>query len=69
MTPGFLGQELDAVFTDIFPDAVKIGMVSSARLIAVIAEKLKAYRAQHIVLTALCADGKIVYGGNRCQRR
>lgn len=27
VTPGFLGQELDAVFTDIFPDAVKIGMV------------------------------------------
>lgn len=50
VTPGFLGQELDAVFTDIFPDAVKIGMVSSARLIAVIAEKLKAYRARHIVL-------------------
>lgn len=49
VTPGFLGQELDAVFTDIFPDAVKIGMVSSARLIAVIAEKLKAYRARHIV--------------------
>jgi hydroxymethylpyrimidine/phosphomethylpyrimidine kinase len=50
VTPDFLGQELDAVFTDIFPDAVKIGMVSSAGLIAVIAEKLKAYRARHIVL-------------------
>ena len=31
-TPEFLAQQLDAVFTDIFPDAVKIGMVSSAPL-------------------------------------
>ena len=28
VTPEFLGQELDSIFTDIFPDAVKIGMVS-----------------------------------------
>ena len=35
-TPYFLGEQLDAVFTDIFPDAVKIGMVSSAELITVI---------------------------------
>ncbi|MDD6146912.1 MAG: bifunctional hydroxymethylpyrimidine kinase/phosphomethylpyrimidine kinase, partial [Oscillospiraceae bacterium] len=34
-TPEFLGQQLDAVFEDIFPDAVKIGMVSSERLIRV----------------------------------
>ena len=33
-TPHFLAEQLDAVFTDIFPDAVKIGMVSSAALIA-----------------------------------
>ena len=49
-TPEFLGQQLDAVFTDIFPDAVKIGMVSSAPLIHVIAEKLRAYGAKHIVV-------------------
>ena len=39
-TPEFLAQEIDAIFTDIYPDAVKIGMVSSAELIGVIAEKL-----------------------------
>ena len=39
-TPEFLGQELDCIFTDIFPDAVKIGMVSEKALICVIAEKL-----------------------------
>ena len=49
-TPRFLSEQLDAVFTDIFPDAVKIGMVSSAELIAVIAEKLKAYKAENIVV-------------------
>ncbi len=48
--PEFLGDQLDAIFTDIFPDAVKIGMVSSKELIRVIAEKLKQYGAKQIVL-------------------
>ena len=50
VTPEFLAMQLDAVFTDIVPDAVKIGMVSSAALIRVIAERLRFYKAQHIVL-------------------
>ena len=49
-TPAFLSAQLDAVFTDIFPDAVKIGMVSSAELISVIAQKLRQYGAHHIVV-------------------
>ena len=49
-TPLFLEEQLDAVFTDIFPDAVKIGMVSSAELIAAIARKLKQYGAKRIVV-------------------
>ena len=49
-TPHFLEEQLDAVFTDIFPDAVKIGMVSSAALIAVIADKLRRYGAKRIVV-------------------
>ena len=49
-TPAFLSAQLDAVFTDIFPDAVKIGMVSSAELISVIAQKLRQYGARHIVV-------------------
>ncbi len=49
-TPEFLADQLDMVFTDIFPDAVKIGMVSSAALIDVIAEKLTGYGARHIVV-------------------
>ncbi|MBQ9331143.1 MAG: bifunctional hydroxymethylpyrimidine kinase/phosphomethylpyrimidine kinase [Oscillibacter sp.] len=49
-TPAFLSAELDAVFTDIFPDAVKIGMVSSGALISVIAQKLRQYGARNIVV-------------------
>ena len=50
VTPDFLSQQLDAVFTDIFPDAVKTGMVSSAGLIEVIADKLDEYGADNIVV-------------------
>ena len=49
-TPNNLAAQLDAVFTDIFPDAVKIGMVSSAELIGVIADKLRRYHACHVVV-------------------
>ena len=50
VTGDFLGAELDAVFTDIFPDAVKIGMVSEKELIKVIADRLKKYDAKNIVV-------------------
>lgn len=50
VTPEFLSQELDAVFTDIYPDAVKIGMVSSTALIHTIAQKLLEYKAKNIVV-------------------
>ena len=49
-TPEFLAEELDCVFTDIFPDAVKTGMVSSIPLIQVIAAKLKEYGAKNLVV-------------------
>ncbi len=49
-TPEFLSDQLDAIFEDIFPDAVKIGMVSSARLIEIIADKLTRYGAKNIVV-------------------
>ncbi len=50
VTPEFLAQQLDSIFTDIRPDAVKIGMVSSSALIETIAEKLKEYKAENIVV-------------------
>ena len=49
-TPAFLQEQIDAVFEDIFPDAVKIGMVSSAALIEVIARRLRHYGAKNIVV-------------------
>ena len=48
--PEFLKEQLDAVFEDIFPDAVKIGMVSSAKLCSVIADSLAHYGAKNIVV-------------------
>ena len=50
VTPEFLGEQLDNIFTDIYPDAVKIGMVSSSGLITKIADKLKEYDAKNIVV-------------------
>ncbi len=49
-TPEFLEEQLDAVFEDIVPDAVKIGMVPSAAQMRVIAQRLSFYRAKNIVL-------------------
>ena len=49
-TPDFLRQQLDAVFEDIRPDAVKIGMVSSSELIRVIADRLRYYEAGNVVV-------------------
>lgn len=49
-TPEFLKQQIDAVFEDIYPDAVKIGMVSSSELIRVIADRLRYYNAKNVVV-------------------
>lgn len=53
--PVFLRQQIDAVFEDIFPDAVKIGMVSSSELIRVIADRLKYYKAKNVVVDPVMA--------------
>ena len=50
VTPDFLANQLDCIFTDIPPQAVKTGMVSSTALIGVIADKLKEYGASNIVV-------------------
>ncbi len=49
-TPEFVAEQLDAIFTDIRPDAVKIGMVSNTEIIEVIAKKLKEYEAENVVV-------------------
>ena len=48
--PEMLAAQIDAVFEDIPPVAVKIGMVSSAELITVIADRLTAHNAKNVVL-------------------
>src|SRR5699024_2477016 len=64
VSPEFLAQQLDAVFTDIRPDAVKIGMVSSPALIEVIGERLRFYKAEHIVVDPV----KVATSGSRIIR-
>ncbi len=67
-SPEFVAQQMDAVFNDIYPDAVKIGMVSDKEIIRVIADKLIEYKANRIVLdpvmvatsgSKLCKDDSI----------
>jgi hydroxymethylpyrimidine/phosphomethylpyrimidine kinase len=50
VTPAFLALQLDSVFSDIRPDAVKTGMVASSGLIEVIAAKLREYGAENVVV-------------------
>ncbi|RKJ76456.1 MULTISPECIES: bifunctional hydroxymethylpyrimidine kinase/phosphomethylpyrimidine kinase [unclassified Pyramidobacter] len=49
-SPEFVAQQIDCVFDDIRPDAVKIGMVSSAAIISTIAARLKAFGARNVVV-------------------
>ncbi len=49
-TPEFVGQQLDCIFGDIVPDAIKIGMVSNSKIIEVIVDKLTHYQAKNIVV-------------------
>ncbi|MCI8610767.1 MAG: bifunctional hydroxymethylpyrimidine kinase/phosphomethylpyrimidine kinase [Clostridiales bacterium] len=50
VAPTFLQEQIDRIFTDIQPDAVKIGMVSNTDLIEVIAQRLVFYQAKNIVV-------------------
>ena len=48
--PRFLGRQIDAVFADIPPDAIKVGMAATRELIEMIAERLRFYRARNVVV-------------------
>ena len=64
--PEFSARQMDAVFTDIFPDAVKIGMVSNIEMIHAVAERLRHYKARSIVLDPVMAatsGGKLISDG------
>lgn len=49
-TPAFVSQQIDSVFNDIPPAAVKIGMVSSAAIVQAIASALSVHGARNIVV-------------------
>jgi len=63
-SPEFVAQQMDSVFTDIYPDAVKIGMVSNKEIISVIADKLIEYKAKKIVLDPVMVATS---GGSLCK--
>src|SRR5262245_2940413 len=48
--PDFVARQLDAVLTDVAPDAVKTGMLSSASVVEIVAQKLREYGQGKIVL-------------------
>lgn len=50
VSPAFLEKQLDCIFTDIFPDSVKTGMLANASLIEVVISKLKFYDPKNIVM-------------------
>ena len=72
-TPEFLKEQLDSVFEDIYPNAVKIGMVSSSELIGVIAERLRFYNAKNVVeiytVSTLALLSPIVLQPDESERR
>ena len=67
--PDFLKQQIDAVFEDIYPDAVKIGMVASSELIRVIADRLRYYNAKNVVVdpVMVASSGSSLMKGNAVQ--
>lgn len=50
VSPEFLKEQIDDIFNDIRPDAIKIGMVSSSDLIKTIVDRLKTFNAINIVV-------------------
>ena len=57
--PEFLKSQLDCIFTDIYPDAVKIGMIPTGALIEAVAEKLKQYQASNVVADPVMVSTKV----------
>jgi len=64
-SPEFVANQLDCIFSDIPPDAVKIGMVANAAIINVIADKLVQYKAENIIVdpVAISTSGSRLIDG------
>ncbi len=50
MTPSMIQNQMTAIFEDIPPDAVKVGMLSSSDCMIAVAEKLREFRPEHVVI-------------------
>jgi hydroxymethylpyrimidine/phosphomethylpyrimidine kinase len=50
VTPSFVGEQIDTLLADVRIDAAKIGMVGSAPVIAVVADRLARWRVTPVVL-------------------
>ena len=50
ISPRMIEEQIDAVFEDIAPDAVKIGMLSSPECMKAVADKLRQYRPANVVI-------------------
>jgi hydroxymethylpyrimidine/phosphomethylpyrimidine kinase len=48
--PGFVAEQIDAIFADVRVDAVKIGMVATAEIAAAIAQRLRHHGMRNVVL-------------------
>ena len=59
ISPDIVAAQIDAVFDDIRPNAVKIGMVSSSEIIEVIADRLGAWDAHNIVVDPVMLDYEV----------
>ena len=64
-TPQFLAQQLDAVFTDIYPDAVKIGMLCNEEIIEAVAETIQTIRKMSVVQPKIVLDPVLVSTSGR----
>ncbi|MCI8589550.1 MAG: bifunctional hydroxymethylpyrimidine kinase/phosphomethylpyrimidine kinase [Clostridiales bacterium] len=60
ISPTLIADQIDAVFEDIVPDAVKVGMLSSSECMQIVAQKLKQYQPKHIVIDP------VMYAKNGC---
>ena len=60
ISPAMIGQQIDAVFEDIPPDAVKVGMLGGQESMLAVAEKLRQYHPKHVVIDP------VMYAKNGC---
>ena len=56
VSPEFIGMQMDAVFTDLAPRAVKVGMIVGAQAVHVVSQRLQKYKAKQVVIDPVLAS-------------